>query len=303
MKTLARGTVAAEQCVARRVDLGPVSRDLALAERVPGLAAVFAYNASRHASTGFSPHYLLFGTEALFPVDGLTPPRANSTASALEFRTRTEALLSSAREAANASLTKTHVSQKARFDEHHRDATFAVGDQVSIKMPPAAGTPAKFASPWRIAYTVVDRIGDLNYKIVKDGRSQVVHVSRLKRYFDRLPDLVVPTDTPLAADPPASAPVRFVAATPAQPAPDPRMDPSADADIEEEDDGIYTVRSIIDRRSVYKHGARSFEYLVNWEGYPDDHVTWQTTPSLHNCQRLMEDYDRLHPRPQRRRQK
>lgn len=257
-------------------------------------ALAFAYNGTPHSSSGFSPHYLLFGCEALFPLDHTIPVRPQSSTTAVEFRTRTEALLSAAREAALANLDKAHDKQKANYDASRREVSFKVGDQVAIKMPPT-GVPPKFASPWRLAYTVVERQGELNYKIVRDGKSQVVHVDRLKPYYTRGPDqLQVPApQTP--ADPSPQVP-------PSESTP-PVPTPAATLDREALPDGVYIVRAIVDRRSVYKDSRRSFEYLCTWEGYPDDHRTWQSEPSLKGCQGLINAYDEHHPRPRRRRKR
>lgn len=78
--------------------------------------------------------------------------------------------------AREASLTAFN-NAKAAHDRKYTHITFDAGDRVLLWSPPASKLDMAYTGP----YVVSKRIGDLVY--VLEGRSQPVHVRRLRRYY------------------------------------------------------------------------------------------------------------------------
>ena len=63
---------------------------------------------------------------------------------------------------------------------------FAVGSKVLYRIP---GLSCKLADSWEGPYVVLERVGEVNYKICKEGATKhckVVHVNCLKKYCERV---------------------------------------------------------------------------------------------------------------------
>lgn len=54
-----------------------------------------------------------------------------------------------------------------------------------------------------------------------------------------------------------------------------------------EDNGIYEVDTVLNHRTT-EEGAT--EYLIKWQGYDDDHNTWEPEENLHSCQETLKNY-------------
>uniref|UniRef100_A0A8C6P3V4 Integrase catalytic domain-containing protein n=1 Tax=Nothobranchius furzeri TaxID=105023 RepID=A0A8C6P3V4_NOTFU len=152
----------------------------------------FAYNTTVHASTGYTPYYLIHGREARVPVDVLVPKQAVPSDLPLShadfvsaMRDRLEVAFANTRQ--NAAVA--HEKQKLYHDTSTRHQPYLTGDLVWLHNP--REDRKKLAPHWRGPFKVlavldsegvtghVYRIGDL----LSDGApSQVVHYDRLKPY-------------------------------------------------------------------------------------------------------------------------
>jgi hypothetical protein len=72
------------------------------------------------------------------------------------------------------------------------------------------------------------------------------------------------------------------------------IDVSDDEVNTEEDEEVYEVEKIVDKRY---HGR--VEYLVHWRGYSVSERTWEPICNLENCSALREQFDRYHKKPRR----
>jgi hypothetical protein len=100
---------------------------------------VFAYNTSRQESTGATSFYLLYGREAVLPIDvclGNNPNpvcKTNSESSA-NLR-KLSGRLTVIREKVKRRLIAVRAKQKRRFDRQRRQVRFVIGDLVWVHRP------------------------------------------------------------------------------------------------------------------------------------------------------------------------
>lgn len=156
--------------------------------------ATYAYNTATQVTTGFSPFFLLYGRQPSHTIDTLLPyaPDASECTPVSEAARCAE----DCRQLAKRFTTADQQRQKnARDDDHPPVATFAPGALVWLHVPPCApGLSSKLLSNYHGPYRVVERSSPVNYVIEpltppgdrrRRGRD-VVHVDRLKPYFDPL---------------------------------------------------------------------------------------------------------------------
>lgn len=144
---------------------------------------VFAYNTAEQASTKFSPFFLVYGREAILPTESSLTFRS-------EIRTvqeiREQVLAARALAITNNALRQGY--DKARYDKKHQHVEYCPGESIKIFTPlRIKGKSPKLMCRWHGPYTVVERKGDVNYKIRKGDSSsaptEVVHVSRMQPYY------------------------------------------------------------------------------------------------------------------------
>ena len=58
--------------------------------------------------------------------------------------------------------------------------------------------------------------------------------------------------------------------------------------IDDEDDDIYTVEHIVDKK---KEGLKTF-YLVKWEGFPHSQNTWEPVQNLANVRDMLKKFNK-----------
>ena len=151
-----------------------------------------SYRATPHATTGFSPHFLVFGREMRLPNDVLNGVGAE----AYETNDRTDYAEEMAYRLHHAYKTvaakyATLTDKREQLNaELYNPKQFKVGDKVWLFMPqPPTGTSSKLYKPWRGPYQIIGAKGALNYKLdipAINGQAphEWVHVARLKPYYD-----------------------------------------------------------------------------------------------------------------------
>ncbi len=160
-------------------------------------SVAFAYNTSVHATTNYTPYYLVHGHEARVPVDvlvisrqgrwGVFPYQGDYVTSLVE---KLETAFGAARRASTCAWEK----QKLYHDgtAHHRP--YAAGELVWLLNP--TEDRMKLAPYWKGPYRVLDVLGSqgdprltyrIGYPLDSDGQVQIVHYDRLKPYTLPLP--------------------------------------------------------------------------------------------------------------------
>ena len=94
---------------------------------------VHAYNATRHPSTGYSPHFLMFASHPRLAVDaylGLQSPEENAVVSQDHYVTKLKKRLQFAYKVASREAEKAAERHKANYDYRVREATLDIGDRV-----------------------------------------------------------------------------------------------------------------------------------------------------------------------------
>ena len=149
---------------------------------------VFAYNCSKHSSTGFTPHYLNYKENPVFPTD------LNLDHVPTQFKDKQE-YLSAVMEAwprvrrqVVASINKASENQARNYDSKRKHVVFKEGDSVLVYTPiRKVGFSEKLISRYLGPYVIVKRASDVSYLIrePRSGKQEFVHVSRMKMYWDR----------------------------------------------------------------------------------------------------------------------
>ena len=152
-------------------------------EQIPFVLA--AYRASSHASTGFSPNFLMMGREVTLPVEvmygrtpGLTEENQRGEAAyAADVRER----LQEAHRVAYERMGRMAERQKQYRDDGVAHITYPVGSFVWMFHPmPRQGLTPKLRNFWTGPWEVEEQLSDVIYRIPDGRKRRVVHADLLK---------------------------------------------------------------------------------------------------------------------------
>ena len=150
-------------------------------EKLPLL--IMAYRTAEHESTGYTPAKVMTGRELRLPGDVATGvPFDEQEAIVPEYVKSLKHTLTEVHDHVRDNLKIASGAMKLRCDAKASQETFSPGDQVWLYNPQRKkGQCAKLSSAWEGAYSVVDRLSDVTYRIQKKGatRCKVVHFNRL----------------------------------------------------------------------------------------------------------------------------
>ena len=174
-----------------------------------------AYNSTRHASTGYSPHLLLTGQEKSIPLSFLYPEFGVE-----EFEDQSSYLksvvqrLQEIHELVRRNMHQAQLRQKRQFDRGVRGKPFQVDELVWVfcRVIPKGGS-AKLLRGWRGPYKVVEVLQEGRLYVLSSGHK--VHFERLKRHISGPQEWKVlgveEDDDEIVADPNPEDPVEEVA--------------------------------------------------------------------------------------------
>ena len=157
---------------------------------------LMGYRTSKHASTGESPHELLFGRRARLPIDVELDKALPEEQSTTQFGKDLKAKLQIAREIVNEETTRAQHRQAKVFNQRNKETTkFREGDYVWLYSPAVKrGLSPKLSKPYTGPFKILKLHSDNNVSIVhtQGGRQQRVHLNRLRHHYRRPMDLQDP---------------------------------------------------------------------------------------------------------------
>ena len=118
----------------------------------------FAFNATVSSSTGFSPHFLLFGRAPRLPVDevfGIENENRPAQKSYDEYTEEWKRSMNQAFEIAKQHQAKANQQNKKHYDKKKRGVELVVGDRVLTRNREKGGT-GKMRSFWEKKVYVVE---------------------------------------------------------------------------------------------------------------------------------------------------
>lgn len=161
-----------------------------------------AYNTAVHASTGYTPYFLVFGQDPVTPL-----ALAHSTALGEVAVPAVQEFLDNIHVAVQAvhDHLEAQRERNAHYANRHRmDGSFKVGEQVLLAVPEDQKDKKKKLDPrFEGPYTILAQTSPVNYKLhlsSADRRHPVVHVSRLRLYRDGQEEFPSRTTLPLQVD-------------------------------------------------------------------------------------------------------
>ena len=157
-------------------------------EQVP--IAVSAYNATEHATTGFTPNKLMFGREVMHNFDKMLPESADPEelktwdqfVQALDEKTRR------AFEVARETIGRNVLLQKKYYDNKANLIHYEVGDAFMMRdHRKYVGGEKKFADRYVGPFYVLDVLSDVNFRVARtaDEEPQIIHHDRMKKIENR----------------------------------------------------------------------------------------------------------------------
>ena len=153
--------------------------------------ALFALRSAPNRDSSFSPYQLVYGHRVRTPLDILHQGWADLSFEELDTEEwsswlvdRLEVWHSTQRER----MIEAGGKRKSQFDKGTVDRQLEKGDKVLCRIPGCVG---KLEESWHGPYVVEEKVGVVNYKVkVGRGKAKLLHVNNLKKYFDRVEDVL-----------------------------------------------------------------------------------------------------------------
>ena len=150
-------------------------------------ALLFAYREVPQESLGFSPFELLYGRSVRGPMmilkelwtKEISDEDTKSTYQyILDLRERLEETCEIAQE----QLKKARKHQRKHYNKRTRVRQMKEGERVLVLLPTKSN---KLLMQWRGPYTIVQKIGEMDYRVDVRGKIKTLHANLLKKYIER----------------------------------------------------------------------------------------------------------------------
>ena len=132
-----------------------------------------AYNTSVHASTGYTPFFLMFGRQARMPIDLMYGTGDEKEVPTTQYAAAT---VVEAYRGVREKLAASHARRKNYYDQKVHGQPFAVGDLVwlhSVVVP--RGKSKKLHHPWIGPFRVLTKLSESDYRVKKLSGNRRVH--------------------------------------------------------------------------------------------------------------------------------
>jgi RNase H-like domain found in reverse transcriptase/Reverse transcriptase (RNA-dependent DNA polymerase)/Integrase zinc binding domain/Retroviral aspartyl protease len=233
-------------------------------------AVEIAINSSRHASTGYTPHFLNHNQEMRLPF-GIALKEAVSTA-LVPAAVAVMSEMAEHDETARTRLIEAQEKQKVYADQHRRVDVFAVNDQVMLSTDKMNGYGKKLLCRYigPFAITAVD--GNTVVLALPDHLTffERVSIDRVKRYVPSV------GEWPGRVQNDQSLPV---------------LD-AEDSNEQFEVEAILGKKEELESDGIKKRKVNVIRYLVAWVGYPAEDHKWVRATDLDNASDLVADWER-----------
>uniref|UniRef100_A0A8C5PSV7 Integrase catalytic domain-containing protein n=1 Tax=Leptobrachium leishanense TaxID=445787 RepID=A0A8C5PSV7_9ANUR len=157
---------------------------------------MFAIREVPQASTGYSPFELLYSRHPRGLLDiaketweGETTPYKSVIEHISMMQDRIAAVMPLVQE----HMEQAQEAQKRVYNRGAKVRSFNPGDRVLVLVPTVE---SKFLAKWQGPYEIIEKIGDVNYKVHQPGRrkpEQIYHINLLKPWRDREALVAIPT--------------------------------------------------------------------------------------------------------------
>lgn len=143
---------------------------------------IHVYNCTRHESTGYSPHYLLYGQHPRLPVDLLFGLLGNiESVTHKGYAEKWSKRMTEAYKIANKSSLSSSAKNKSYYDQKARGVVLKPGDRVLVRNMGERGGPGKLRSYWeKRIYVVKVQISDNPVYVIHpegdpNARNRTIH--------------------------------------------------------------------------------------------------------------------------------
>ena len=162
-------------------------------------STMLAYNTSVHSTTGYTPHYLMFGREARVPLQTMYPlPHGHTDIPITQFIESVQHRLHEAYITVRQRMEQSHRYAKQLYDRRVNASTLNIEQLVWLHTHPPPGVSPKLYSHWTGPYKILHKPTPLTYTIQHlsaSPRTFTVHRNRLKPYNIRPTVLTPPKES------------------------------------------------------------------------------------------------------------
>ncbi len=150
--------------------------------------ALFVLRQMPHADSGYSPFDLVYGFRVRTPLDALyhgLVETEEKELSVCDWVCKMAERLEVVRDYAALGMAKGRETRMKYLNSGTKLREFVKGDKVMYRIP---GMSCKLSDSWEGPYVVIERTGEVNYKIAKEGKERhykVVHVNCIKKFKQR----------------------------------------------------------------------------------------------------------------------
>jgi hypothetical protein len=259
---------------------------------------IWAYRTSVNDTTKFSPFYLMYGRDPLFPIDAMLESEETYRSSE-EYVSEIIRKINVAKEMVKNKVMQIKQKRDETNSQLNRIQTFNVGEYVMLYNPRTKkGVSSKLSHKWKGPYSIVARTSPVNYiiKNVETKKTDHVHVSRLKSCYRREVNADgVTFESEMKVDPTKTTATTKVRRSQRITNTSTTTTSSNSQDAEATAAPEYEVEKIVGKGwDEITPGNWTARYKVRWKGYTPAADTWEPIDNLIGAEELIEVYDALH---------